>query len=196
MEIQSTGTQVAKGAAHRGTFFLDEVGDMDPAVQPKPLKVLEEERFRRLGDVRDRQVDIRLIAATHQALPELVRQNKFRGDLYYRISTIPLRVPPLRERKEDMEALAARLLAEIASDLGRGEIALSPEAVQALQAYPWPGIIRELRNALERAVLLSESRVLTREDLRFESTRANGTSPDVGSTLAEDDVRFVAHFHK
>src|SRR5205807_2912416 len=99
-----TGASVAKPglleAAHHGTLFLDEIGDIDPVVQPKLLKVLEEKRFRRLGDIRDRFADVRLIAATHRDLPSLVRQGKFRDDLYFRISTIPLSIPPLRERRE------------------------------------------------------------------------------------------------
>ena len=181
-------------AAHRGTFFLDEIGDMDPTVQPKLLKVLEEKRFRRVGDVRDRVVDVRLIAATHQALPELVRQNRFRGDLYYRISTIPLVVPPLRERAEDIEPIAVRLLAGIADDLGRGAIAISADALESLRSYAWPGNIRELRNVLERAVLLGPPAsggtcVLGRENLRFEALSSNEPLSDGGMdsrlTLAE-----------
>ncbi len=96
--------------AHRGVVFLDEIGDLDPQVQPKLLKVLEEKRFRRLGEVRDRQVDIQLIAASHQNLPQLVNEKRFRSDLYFRISTIPLRVPALRERTEDIPILARGLL--------------------------------------------------------------------------------------
>ncbi|MEE8218183.1 MAG: sigma-54 dependent transcriptional regulator, partial [Vicinamibacteria bacterium] len=103
--------------AHRGVVFLDEIGDLDPQVQPKLLKVLEEKRFRRLGEVRDRQVDIQLIAATHQNLAAMARERKFRSDLYYRISTIPLRVPPLRERPEDIPALARRLVEGFSADL-------------------------------------------------------------------------------
>jgi DNA-binding NtrC family response regulator len=102
--------------AHRGVFFLDEIGDLDPQVQPKVLKVLEEKRFRRLGEVRDRQVDVHLIAATHQDLAELAKEKKFRSDLYYRISTIPLRVPALRERPEDIPGLARRLLEGFSAD--------------------------------------------------------------------------------
>ncbi len=154
--------------AHRGTAFLDEIGDMDPQIQPKLLKVLEEKRFRRLGDVKDRTVDLRLIAATHQDLSAMVNEKRFRSDLYFRISTIPLSVPPLRGRLADLPILAQRLLEGIASDLGRGEVSLSKDAVQALVSHPWPGNIRELRNVLERAILLTEGRALTRGDLRFD----------------------------
>jgi len=105
--------------AHRGSIFLDEVGDVDLQIQPKLLKVLEEKRFRRVGDVRDRQVDVRLIAATHQDIGQLVREKRFRDDLYFRISTIPLSFPSLRERIEDIPTLAQYLLDKIAADLGR-----------------------------------------------------------------------------
>jgi DNA-binding NtrC family response regulator len=105
--------------AHRGTLFLDEIGDMDPLVQPKLLKALEEKRFRRLGEVKERLVDTRLIAATHQDLMHLVQRGRFRSDLYFRISTIPLRVPPLRDRPEDIPLLAQRLLEDLCTDLGR-----------------------------------------------------------------------------
>jgi DNA-binding NtrC family response regulator len=166
--------------AHRGTLFLDEIGDVDPQVQPKLLKVLEEKRFRRMGDVRDRQVDIRLIAATHQDLGMLVREKRFRNDLYFRISTIPLVVPSLRERVEDIPILARHLVDGLAVDLGRSDIKLSPEAEKALQAYEWPGNIRELRNVLERAALLSEKSLLGRNDLRFDLPTA-GSAGSMGA---------------
>jgi DNA-binding NtrC family response regulator len=154
--------------AHRGTVFLDEIGDLDIQVQPKLLKVLEEKKFYRLGDVRERRVDIRLVAATHRDLGTLVREGKFRSDLYFRISTIPLLVPRLRERLEDILPLARHLLERCAADLGRGDVTLSAEAAEALQAHSWSGNIRELRNVLERAVLLSNRSVLIRKDLRFD----------------------------
>ena len=158
--------------AHRGVVFLDEIGDLDPQVQPKLLKVLEEKRFRRLGDVRDRQVDVQLVAASHQSLPQLVQEKKFRSDLYFRISTIPLRVPALRERAEDIPVLARQLLGALANDLGRRGLRLSVEAERALTSYPWPGNVRELRNVLERAALLCGRDVLEASDLRFESAGA------------------------
>ena len=154
--------------AHRGTIFLDEVGDVDLQIQPKLLKVLEEKRFRRLGDVRDRQVDVRLIAATHQDLGQLVREKKFRDDLYFRISTIPLSFPALRERIEDIPTMAQYLLNKVSADLGRGDLRLDQGCIQALQAYSWPGNIRELRNVIERAVLLSDQKQITLNDLHFD----------------------------
>ena len=168
--------------AHRGVVFLDEIGDLDPQVQPKLLKVLEEKRFRRLGDVRDRQVDVQLVAASHQSLPQLVQEKKFRSDLYFRISTIPLRVPALRERAEDIPVLARQLLSGLANDLGRRGLRLSAEAERALTAYSWPGNVRELRNVLERAALLCGRDVLEASDLRFESAGAlqHSSEPQAG----------------
>jgi DNA-binding NtrC family response regulator len=178
--------------AHRGTIFLDEIGDVDLQAQPKLLKVLEEQKFRRLGDVRDRQVDVRLIAATCQDLSRLMRENKFRNDLYYRISTIPLAVPPLRERVEDIPVLARHLLTKCAADLGRNDLELSLDAERALQAYVWPGNIRELRNVLERAALLSERRVLLATDLRFDDTaRSETPAHDSHLTLLELERRHI-----
>jgi DNA-binding NtrC family response regulator len=154
--------------AHRGTIFLDEIGDVDLQIQPKLLKVLEDKRFRRVGDVRDRQVDVRLIAATHQDLSQLVREKKFRDDLYFRISTIPLAFPSLRERVEDIPILADYMLEKFSADLGRGEIKLEEDSIKALQSYSWPGNVRELRNVIERAVLLSEQKTITLKELHFD----------------------------
>lgn len=167
-----TGAATSKSGlfevAHRGTIFLDEIGDVDLQVQPKLLKVLEEKRFRRLGDVRERLIDVRLIAATHQDLGLLVREKKFRSDLYFRINTLPLTIPPLRERAGDIPLLTRHLLKELAADLGRGEVELSTDSEEALKMYSWPGNIRELRNVLERALLLSDHHTLEREDLHFD----------------------------
>ena len=185
-----TGAVAAKQGllevAHAGTLFLDEIGDVDPGVQPKLLKVLEEKRFRRLGDVRDREVDVSLIAATHQNLKTLVREGKFRADLYFRISTIPLTVPPLRERREDIALLATGLLGRFAAEMGRGELRLAPEAEVALQRYAWPGNIRELKNVLERAILMCSGNQIRRQDLRFDAvTEQEFTATDTGLTLKE-----------
>jgi DNA-binding NtrC family response regulator len=191
-----TGAVAAKTGllevGHRGTVFLDEIGDMDAQVQPKMLKVLEEKRIRRLGDVKDRHVDIRLIAATHQDLSGLAREKKFRSDLYFRISTIPLVVPPLRERVEDIRVLARQLLERLPSELKRGEVRLAEEAERALEEYSWPGNIRELRNIIERAVLLGSTNVLLRRDLRFDVTMAAGSSADDRNlTLVEIERRHI-----
>ena len=178
--------------AHRGTIFLDEVGDVDLQIQPKLLKVLEEKRFRRLGDVRDRQVDVRLIAATHQDIGQLVREKRFRDDLYFRISTIPLSFPSLRERIEDIPTLAQYLLNKIAADLGRGELHLDQGCIQALQAYSWPGNIRELRNVIERAVLLSDQKHITLNDLHFDGhTQVGAPFLDSRLTLVELEKQHI-----
>jgi len=164
-----TGAVAAKQGllevGHRGIVFLDEIGDMDPAIQPKLLKALEEKTFRRLGDVRDRVVDIRLIASTNLALEEMVRAKTFRDDLFYRISTLTLRIPPLRERPEDIPVLAERILALVASRMGRSPVVLAPQALEALTAYGWPGNLRELSNVLERAMILQRGDRLEAADL-------------------------------
>jgi DNA-binding NtrC family response regulator len=178
--------------AHRGTMFLDEVGDVDLQIQPKLLKVLEEKRFRRLGDVRDRQVDVRLIAATHQDIGQLVREKRFRDDLYFRISTIPLSFPSLRERIEDIPTLAQYLLSKLSADLGRGELRLDQGCIQGLQAYSWPGNIRELRNVIERAVLLSDQKTITLNDLHFDGhTQVGAPFFDSSLTLLELEKQHI-----
>lgn len=178
--------------AHRGTIFLDEVGDVDLQIQPKLLKVLEDKRFRRVGDVRDRQVDVRLIAATHQDIGLLVREKKFRDDLYFRISTIPLAFPPLRERIEDIPVMARYLLNKLSTDLGRGEIHLNDDCVKALQAYSWPGNVRELRNVIERAVLLSEQKQIGLKDLNFDGhAKIGSTYMDTNLTLIQLEKQHI-----
>jgi len=180
--------------ANRGTLFLDEIGDVDPQEQPKLLKVLEEKRFRRLGDVRDRSVDVRLVAATHQDLQNQVRDRKFRSDLYFRISALPLAVPSLRDRREDIPILAQRLLEGIGADLGRPNVHLEPDAERALSGYSWPGNIRQLRNVLERAVLLSAKDSLSAHALRFDPQLTDGGAPAVSAelvSLQENEKRYI-----
>jgi len=154
-------------AAHRGCVFLDEIGDMDLQIQPKLLKVLEEKRFRRLGEVQDRKVDFRLIAATHQNLDRLVQDQLFRSDLFYRISAIQLLVPPLRERQEDVPYFAQRLLDRLTSECGREPMHLTQGALTKLQSHAWPGNIREMRNVLERALMGAKSPQIDAQDLDF-----------------------------
>jgi DNA-binding NtrC family response regulator len=167
--------------AHRGTVFLDEIGDIDLAVQPKLLKALEDQQIRPVGGVTDRNIDIRLIAATHQDLAALVREKRFRSDLYFRISTVPLQLPPLRDRVDDIPTLARQMLDQLTSDLGRSPSELAPDALERLRAYHWPGNIRELRNVLERALLLSDDAVLKGAHLQFE--RAAGGAPEFDDGL-------------
>ncbi|BBJ95795.1 sigma-54-dependent Fis family transcriptional regulator [Xanthomonas campestris pv. campestris] len=177
--------------ADGGTVFLDEIGDVDPRVQPKLLKVLEEKRFRRLGAVREREVDIRLIAATHHDLASKVKEGTFRSDLYFRISSIPLTMPALRDRKEDIVPLARTLLARSLADPSRTP-QLTDDAALALREYAWPGNIRELRNVLERAALLCNDNTITRRDLRFESTSAQDAhAGDLNLTLQQIERQHI-----
>ncbi len=181
--------------AHKGTLFLDEVGDFDLALQPKVLKVLEEKRFRKMGEVTDRVADVFLIAATNHDLPVLVREGRFRSDLFFRISTFPITVPPLRERAEDIPMLADQLLKQLRSDLSRPSLRLTPAAVAALRAYRWPGNVRELRNVLERAALRAADGEIQPSDLSFANLQMDPTtaSPAAreGGTLAEIERREI-----
>jgi DNA-binding NtrC family response regulator len=185
--------------ADRGTVFLDEIGDIDLTVQPKLLKVLETHQFRRLGDVRDRTVDIRLISATHRDLKELVRQQRFREDLFFRITIIPVRIPPLRERQEDIPLLANDILGRISSERGVA-IELEDAAMEVLRQYSWPGNIREMRNVLERAAQIAERPVLTVRDLELQysaspAARGNGNGPRMPNgnhfTLREMETHYI-----
>ena len=141
--------------ADRGTIFLDEIGDLAPELQPKLLKVLETKTFRRLGGTRELTVDVRLIAATNRDLHDLVEHGRFREDLYYRLSVMPLRLPAVRDRaREDRLALITRILADLRRQLPGGPEGLTTEAVERLLQYNWPGNVREMRNVLERALIL------------------------------------------
>ena len=171
--------------AHRGTIFLDEVMDIDPKVQPKLLRVLEKSRFLRLGEVCDRSLDIRFIAATQGDLHQLVQEKKFRSDLYFRINTIRLVLPPLSSRSEDIPALCECILARVAQKAGLACPSLSPAALRLLQEYSWPGNVRELRNVLERALVLGFGPVLRPEHLSFERDTSL-LSTDPGSLTLTD----------
>ncbi len=178
--------------AHRGVLFLDEIGDVDMQVQPKLLKVLEEKRFRRLGDVRDRVSDVQLIAATHQDLHNAIREKRFRSDLYFRISTIPLTISALRERPEDIPPLADFFVARFGNEMSSPNIEVEPPAMKALLGYSWPGNVRELKNVIERAILLSDRKVLTARDLRFDvETSDPNLPPRSDLTLDEMERRYI-----
>ena len=150
--------------ADGGTLFLDEVGDLAPPLQAKLLRVLQEREFQRVGGTRDVRVDVRVVAATNRDLREAMRTGRFREDLYYRLNVVALTIPPLRERKDDIPALAARFLRRYAREVNRPPCRLSDEAVRALTAYDWPGNVRELQNAIERAVVLAKAAVLAPRD--------------------------------
>jgi two-component system response regulator HydG len=152
-------------AAHRGTLFMDEIGTMPLAAQAKILRVLEGGEFERLGDEHATRVDVRVIAATNSDLEAELAAGRFRQDLFYRLNVVPIRVPPLRERIEDIPPLVERLLAELAARLNRPAPRISDRALAELASYPWPGNVRELRNVLERALILTPDDVLDAVDL-------------------------------
>ncbi len=151
--------------ADGGTIFLDEVGEMSLTIQVKLLRVIERRTFKRVGGTHDIKVDLRVISATNRDLPEAVRAGRFREDLYYRLKVVPLRVPPLRERTEDIELLAKHFLNQFNSAFSKNFREISPEALKAMQEYRWPGNVRELKNVMERAVLLFDDSVIRREHL-------------------------------
>jgi DNA-binding NtrC family response regulator len=148
-----------------GTVFLDEVGDMPSSLQAKLLRFLEEKTFRRVGGVRDIEVDVRIIAATNREVHKLMEEGKFREDLYYRLNIIPIDLPPLRERGDDIRLLAEYYIDVFAREFRRDVKGLTPEAIEKLTSYNWPGNVRELRNTIERAVLLVKRDVIDRDDL-------------------------------
>ena len=155
-------------AAHGGTLFLDEIGDTSPALQSKLLRVLESRTLERVGGTRSIEVDLRVVAATNRDLKARVAAGAFREDLYYRLNVIALEVPPLRERPDDVEALARHFVAALAREVKRPALALSDEALARLRAHAWPGNVRELRNALEHAVVLAEGERIEAHDLPAE----------------------------
>jgi len=146
--------------ADKGTLFLDEVGDIPQALQPKLLRVLQEQEFERLGSGRTHQVDVRLVAATNRSLIEMVARNEFRGDLYYRLNVFPITLPPLRARPEDIPELVTHFVERFSHRMGKPIRFIPPETLAAFQSYPWPGNIRELQNLIERAVILANDEVL------------------------------------
>ncbi len=146
--------------ADKGTLFLDEVGDIPPALQPKLLRVLQEQEFERLGSGRTHKVDVRLVAATNRDLAKMVARGQFRSDLYYRLNVFPLLLPSLRERREDIPALVTHFVKLFSRRMGKQVDSIPPEIMAAFQWYSWPGNIRELQNLVERAVILSRDGVL------------------------------------
>jgi Nif-specific regulatory protein len=164
--------------ADGGSLFLDEVGDMSPSTQAKILRVLQEHEFERLGGTRTLRVDVRLIAATNRELATMVTQGLFREDLYYRLNVVSIEMPPLRERKEDIGALANFFIRRFSAELKKKIDGLEPEAQKMLMRYNWPGNIRELENAIERAMLLTEGRQITTEDLRLGEAATSKSARD------------------
>ncbi len=153
--------------ADGGTVFLDEIGDMPLGLQSKLLFVLEERMFKRLGGVHDIHVDLRVVAATNANLDEAVQQGRFRTDLFYRLNTFPIRIPPLRQRQEDIPALAALFVDRFNKEFNKTLEGIDPDAMEALKRHPWPGNVRELRNAVERAMILAPGPILQQGDFAF-----------------------------
>ena len=177
--------------AHRGTIFLDEVGELSARCQAKLLRLLEGQPFERLGGVDPIQVDVRIVAATHRNLREMVKERQFREDLWYRLRVIELRTPPLREREDDVVQLAAHFLQQFRGEMGRGPKRFSPEAVDALRHYQWPGNVRELKNAVERAIVLGTGQEITPLDLGL-AAAVEESSLSL-ATLSETEHRHIEH---
>ena len=162
--------------ADGGTVFLDEIGELTAATQAKLLRVLQEKSFHRVGGTSPIQVDVRIIAASNRPLDRLVAQGAFREDLYYRVRVFPIRIPPLRERPEDIDPVIDFFLRELPRELGKKAMRLDPGARERLRAYEWPGNVRELRNCLERAIILAEDDLIAERHLRL--------SPDAPAAAA------------
>ena len=169
--------------ADGGTLFLDEIGDMSPSTQAKILRVLQEHEFERLGGTRTLRVDVRLIAATNRDLPAMVAAGQFREDLYYRLNVVSIEMPPLRERKDDIVPLANSFIHRFSAELKKRIDGLEPDAQKLLMRYNWPGNIRELENAIERAMLLAEGRAIVGDDLRLGETVSVGSGRDHGAIV-------------
>ena len=171
--------------AHGGTLFLDEIGDISPQMQVKLLRVLQEREFERVGGTQTLLVDVRLLAATNQNLLDANRAVPFREDLYYRLNVIPIQVPPLRERRGDINILAEAFLHKLCQEMNKNLQGISSAALKWLQQYPWPGNVRELENAIERAVVLAEGDALDRSDFLFLRSQDGEIDFNGGETLEE-----------
>jgi DNA-binding NtrC family response regulator len=167
-------------AANGGTLFLDEIAELSPATQAKLLRVLQSKEFTRVGGTQPIEVDVRLIAATNKNLEEAIRQKVFREDLYYRINVLPIHIPPLRERKEDIPSLVSHFLSKKSKGADQKSKKINKEAMGYLTRYDWPGNVRELENVIEQAVLLTENPVIGAGDLpiRLQSRRKTDTLKD------------------
>jgi DNA-binding NtrC family response regulator len=191
--------------AHRGTLFLDEIGELPQAVQPKLLRVLEEKRFERVGGTQSIEVDVRIVVATNRNLRQAAEEKKFREDLYFRISAVPLTIPPLRERGDDVLLLAEHFLQSFRREFAKANLKLAPEACERLLRYPWPGNVRELQNTIERAVILADGLVIDATALQLPEPRPDaGSAPagmlpaefDWSGTLEEVSERAVSHVER
>lgn len=173
--------------ADKGTIFLDEIGDLDLASQVKLLRVLQDQTFEPLGDSHTRQVNVRVVCATNADLPRLIEEGRFREDLYYRINLITVHLPPLRERKDDIPALAAYFINKQCEANALPPVTLSDDAVKRLKSFSYPGNIRQLKNIVERAVLMSGKSVITAEDIELPTDTPHSTLLTPHSTLEEQE---------
>jgi Nif-specific regulatory protein len=158
--------------AHRGTLFLDEIGDLAPDLQAKLLRVLQDKEFQRVGGTKDLRVDVRILAATNRDLHQAIQRGAFREDLYYRLNVVSLTLPPLRDRRPDIPALVSHFLDQYCREMNRPRLGITPDALALLQAYPWPGNVREFQNTIERSVVLSPGPVITAADFPPEIRQA------------------------
>ena len=176
-----TGANVSKPGkfeqADTGTVFLDEIGDVPPGIQVKLLRILQEREFERLGSNKTRHIDVRVLAATNVDLRAALEQGAFREDLYYRLNVLPISIPPLRERKDDIAFLAEHFVKKLAKDVGSPAQSISDEAIQRLLQYHWPGNVRELENVIERSLVLASGPVLKPEDIRLDLAPRRNTQP-------------------
>jgi formate hydrogenlyase transcriptional activator len=171
--------------ADKGTLFLDEIGDIPPGLQPKLLRVLQEQEFERLGGTRTHQVDVRLVAATNRNLAEMVKRNEFRSDLFYRLNVFPIPLPPLRARREDIPFLVEHFVEVYARRMGKQIDQISQETMSELTSYTWPGNIRELQNFIERSVILSSENILRSPLSSLKSAATTDTQEPVTLEEAE-----------
>jgi NtrC-family two-component system response regulator AlgB len=175
-------------AAERGTLFLDEVGDLPLALQPKLLRFLQDRCYERIGDSRTRRGEVRLLAATNHDLEEEVRAGRFREDLFYRLNVVEIHLPPLRQRSGDIERLAAHLLRFFARQSGKALTGFTPEALAALGRHNWPGNLRELRNAIERSVILTHGPEVGLADLPMQLGQPTSRRVEVGASVMLEEL--------
>ncbi len=185
--------------ASGGTIFLDEVGELPLSVQAKLLRALEQHEIQRIGDVKIKKIDVRVIAATNRDLKTMVKEGKYRKDLFYRLNTIHIHLPPLRERKEDIPVLAEYFVTELNKQIGKDIKGIKPEVIERLKEIPWEGNVRELRNVIERAYIMTQTEYITLKDLPPEYIEENVSSPvlflsaqeEPQTTLAEMEKRYI-----
>jgi len=183
--------------AHKGTLFLDEVGTMSPALQAKLLRVLQEREFERVGDSHTIKIDVRVIAATHSDLAKMVADGTFREDLFYRLNVLPVQLPPLRDRRDDIPLLVQHFLQRLAADNGRGAMTVSQDAMRRLMAYRWPGNVRQLENVVERAMAFSQGRShIDVQDLPPEIQNQTGIVEGADTWLPEDGIDFESYIER